>query len=247
MKFKIHRLDRVGSTNKHSFKLCQNKKAKEGEVFLAYEQFDGRGYHSNSWLTKPGKNLTFSLILEPDFILPSRQFVITQFVSLAIVDLLHTLIKDETINIKWPNDIYINDLKAGGILVQNTIIGNAFEYAIIGIGLNVNQREFPPEVPNPASIISFIDEDLELDSLLTELLTCINKRYEQLMLRTDLKILEQEYLNHLYRFNELATFKDLNGRFTGRISGMGEFGELLIIDETGRQRKYNFKEIEFDI
>ncbi len=247
MKFKIHRLDRVGSTNKHSFKLCQNKKAKEGEVFLAYEQFDGRGYHCNSWLTQPGKNLTFSLILEPDFILPSRQFVITQFVSLAIVDLLHTLIKDETINIKWPNDIYINDLKAGGILVQNTIIGNAFEYAIIGIGLNVNQREFPPEVPNPASIISFVDEDLELDSLLTELLTCINKRYEQLILSTDLKILEQEYLNHLYRFNELATFKGLNGRFTGRISGVGEFGELLIIDETGRQRKYNFKEIEFDI
>lgn len=245
MKFKIHRLDRIGSTNKYAFGFCKNMEVKEGDVFVANEQFDGRGYHTNSWLAEPGKNLTFSLILQPDFILPSRQFVITQFISLAIIDLLRTLITDEAIKIKWPNDIYISNLKICGILVQNTIIGNAFEYSIVGIGLNVNQKDFPAELPNPASLIQYLKNEMVLDDLLGDLLKCIDGRYEQLMLSSE--SLEKEYLDQLYCFNELATFKDMNGKFTGRISGVGEFGELLINDEIGVLRKYDFKEIEFDI
>jgi len=245
MKCEIHRIERVDSTNKYAFRMCKNKEAKEGDVFLAREQYNGRGYHSNKWLAEPGKNLIFSLIIEPDFILPSRQFGITQFVSLAIIDLLHTLISGEIIKIKWPNDIYINDLKVCGILVQNTIIGNAFEYAIIGIGMNVNQKNFPAELSNPTSLIQFLKTEMVLDDLLDDLLKCIDRRYEQLMLSSEL--LEKEYLDHLYRFNETVAFKDVNGRFTGYICGVGEFGELLIVDETGTQRKYSFKEIEFDI
>jgi len=245
MNFKIHRLDRVDSTNKYAFRFCKNKEANEGDVFLANEQFDGRGYHTNSWLAEHGKNLTFSLILKPVFMLPWQQFVITQFVSLAIVDLLQTMVQGEKVRIKWPNDIYINNLKAGGILVQNTIIGNAFEYAIIGIGLNVNQREFPIELPNPTSLIHYMKTEISLDTLLDDLLKYIDRKYEQLMLSS--WSFEKEYLDQLYRFNELSTFKDMNGVFAGRITGVGEFGELLITDDTGRQRKYNFKEIEFDV
>jgi len=247
MKFTIHKLNRVGSTNKYAFDLCKNKKAKEGDVFLASDQFEGRGYHANRWLSEPGKNLTFSLILQPDFILPTRQFVITQFVSLAIVDLLKELVLEEKVRIKWPNDIYINDLKVGGILVQNTIIGNAFEYSIIGIGLNVNQTQFPPGLPNPASIIHFLKKEMVIDDSLDDLLKCMDKRYEELMISNDLPALEKEYLDHLYRFNQLYEFKDKNGSFKGRITGVGEYGELMISDETGTVRKYHFKEIEFVI
>jgi BirA family biotin operon repressor/biotin-[acetyl-CoA-carboxylase] ligase len=245
MRFVIHRLDRVGSTNKYAFDLCKNKDAKEGEVFLAKEQYEGRGYHANSWLSEPGKNLTFSLILQPDFILPARQFLITQFISLAILDLLNELIHQENMHIKWPNDIYINDVKVGGILVQNTIIGNAFEYSIIGIGLNVNQKEFSAELPNPTSIIHYSKEENELDDLLNDLLNCIDKRYERLMMVNDTKALEKEYLDHLYRFNQIHDFKDENGSFKGKITGVGEYGELMIVDESGTTKAYHFKEVEF--
>ncbi|MCB2208489.1 MAG: biotin--[acetyl-CoA-carboxylase] ligase [Bacteroidetes bacterium] len=245
MRFAVHQLDRVGSSNQYAFDLCKNKNAKEGDVFFAKEQYEGRGYHANSWLSAPGKNLTFSLILQPDFISPARQFVITQFVSLAIIDLLNGLIHQQNIRIKWPNDIYINDLKAGGVLVQNTIIGNAFEYSIIGVGMNVNQREFPPELPNPTSIIQYVNKELALDELLHELLNCIDKRYESAMMLNDTETLEKEYLDHLYRFNQMHEFKDENGIFKGRISGIGEYGELIIVDENGTSRSYHFKEIEF--
>lgn len=245
MKFNIHRLERVGSTNHYAFGVCKNKEAKEGDVFSASDQFEGRGYHDNSWLSKPGKNLTFSLILQPGFLLPSRQFVITQFISLAIVDLLKEIIHDENVCIKWPNDIYINNLKVCGILVQNTIIGNAFEYSIIGIGMNVNQNEFPPELPNPTSIIHYVKKELLLDNLLNELLKCIDERYESNMMVNYTEALKKEYLDHLYRFNQIHNFKDKNGSFKGRITGIGEYGELMITDEKGTTKNYHFKEIEF--
>lgn len=245
MRFAIHRLARVGSTNKYAFDLCKNREAKEGDVFLAKEQYEGRGYHANCWLSETGKNLTFSLILQPDFILPARQFVITQFISLAIVDLINELIQYENVSIKWPNDIYINDLKVGGVLVQNTIIGNAFENSIIGIGLNVNQKEFPPELPNPTSIIHYFNKELELDDLLNDLLKSIDERYERFMMVNDTEALEKEYLDHLYRYNEICHFTDIKGNFKGRITGIGEYGELMVVDENGTTRSYHFKEIEF--
>ena len=244
MRFAIHHLDRVGSTNKFAFDLYKNKEAKEGDVFLATEQFDGRGYHSNSWLSESGENLTFSLMLQPVFILPARQFLITQCISLAIVDLLEELVHDETVRVKWPNDIYINDLKVCGILVQNTIIGNEFEYSIIGVGLNVNQKFFPAELPNPTSLIHYLKTEMVLEGLLENLLKCIDRRYEQLKLSKE--TIEREYLDHLHRYNEIGKYMDKKGSFKGRITGVGAYGELLITDETGFLRKYHFKEVEFD-
>lgn len=245
MKYMIHRIDRVDSTNKYAFTNCRRMEAEEGDVFIASEQFDGKGYHTNRWLSEPGKNLTFSLVLQPDFITPAQQFVITQFISLAIVDLLKGLILHENIRIKWPNDIYINDMKVCGILVQNTIIRDAFEYVIIGIGLNVNQMLFPTELPNPTSIIQFLKHEVVLDDLLNDLLNCINERYKQLMMLNDAKALQKEYLDHLYHYDKSCVFKDKNETFKGRITGVGEFGELLIHDESGVTKKYQFKEVEF--
>ena len=245
MKFSINHIERVGSTNNYAFDLCKQRKAKEGDVFVANEQYCGRGYHGNNWLSEPGKNLTISLVLQPGFILPGQQFALTQCISIAITDLLNDLLPNQTIRIKWPNDIYINDNKVCGILVQNTIIGNMFEYAIIGIGLNVNQIDFPDELLNPVSIIHYLKSELELDSVLKDLLKSVKKRYRQLMITT--RIFNEAYLKQLYRFEEVAVFKDENATFKGRIKGIGEFGELQVEDETGRLRVFNFKEVEMVI
>ena len=243
MKFKIHHIERVDSTNKYAFALCKRGEANEGEVFVTKEQFKGRGYQKNFWLSDPGKNLTFSLVIRPHFILPAQQFAITQFISLAILDQLKKLLPSETITIKWPNDIYIYEKKVCGVLVQNTITGNTYDYAIIGVGLNVNQKDFPVELPNPTSLNNYFKSQLNLRELLIDLLGSVNRRYEQLKYSPE--SLKEVYLQHLYRFNVMSEFKDANGRFLGEIRGIGDFGELLITDDAGHLRKYNFKEVEF--
>ena len=243
MKFTIHYIERVDSTNKYAFALCKRGEANEGEVFVAKEQYKGRGYQNNIWLSDPGKNLTFSLVIQPHFVLPAQQFAITQFISLAILDQLKKLLPDEIIKIKWPNDVYINEKKVCGVLVQNTITGNTFDYAIIGVGLNVHQKDFPVELPNPTSLIYYLKSELNLREFLNDLLSSVNRRYEQLIFSPEL--LKEAYLQHLYRFKKMSEFEDANGKFLGEIKGIGDFGELLITDDTGHLRKYNFKEIEF--
>ena len=96
MKFSIFNIERLASTNSYAFDLCKQKKTKEGDVFVAVEQFSGRGYHDSHWVSEPGKNLTFTLVLQPGFILPGQQFVITQCISMAIANLLSDLLPDET-------------------------------------------------------------------------------------------------------------------------------------------------------
>lgn len=248
MQFKIHQIDRVGSTNSYALEYCKNKELTDGLVFMANEQFEGRGYHNNIWQSEAGKNLTFSMIFKQAVVSPSRQFVITQFISLAILDLLKELIgTNQSLKIKWPNDIYINNFKVCGILVQNTIVGDKFDFSIVGIGLNVNQMRFSTDIPNPASICHFTSKTFDLNELLDKLLNCIAKRYSKLSESSNFKTFEKQYLDNLYRYEEDSKFKEQNVAFNGRIVGIGEFGELKIAHEDGFIKQYNFKEIEFVI
>jgi len=245
MRFIIHHIDQVDSTNNYVFELCKKAKVEEGSVYIADEQYAGRGHNQNHWESEKGKNLTLSLVIHPNFIEPAQQFLITQFVSLAITDLLKILENKSDVKIKWPNDIYIGDSKVCGILIQNSIVGNKIDYSIVGIGLNVNQKEFHSDAPNPISILNCIIEESNLDKLLNSLLSFIENRYKQLNNKIDLTAIEDEYLLNLYRYKKVSEFIDNNGSFTGEIVGIGEYGRLIISTESGFLKQYNFKEIEF--
>ena len=118
-------------------------KLPEGTLILTEDQTRGRGQMGNKWLTEKGKNLTFSIVLYPSFLRPNQHFYLTQFVSIAIQEVIQELLPDKGIKIKWPNDLYVENRKLAGILIENILSGHRIQSSILGIGLNVNQVQFP--------------------------------------------------------------------------------------------------------
>jgi len=147
---KIHYFDTLDSTNLKLKELTKNETLPELSVVMARKQTKGRGQLGNSWESEAGKNLTFSILIKPLFIQIHQQFCITQLVTLALMDILKPLYNN--VSIKWPNDIYADNKKMGGILIENNIKGNNINESFIGIGLNLNQTIFKSNAPNPISL-----------------------------------------------------------------------------------------------
>ena len=147
--------------------------APHGLVVAAREQTAGRGQRGNTWESGPGLNLSFSIVLRPAGIHPARQFCISEAVALAVAETVEEELcrngVDDPVYVKWPNDIYVGDRKICGILIENTITGTHIDKSIVGIGLNVNQREFLSDAPNPVSLIQLTARETPLDSLLDRL------------------------------------------------------------------------------
>ncbi len=240
---KIKKYASLDSTNAEAMRLTAAGKAFEGLVIQADEQTRGKGAGQNSWESAPGQNLTFSLILQPHFIPPSQQFVLTEMVSLALLDVLKKYLVNHTVNIKWPNDIWCNDKKIAGILIQNRIKGNLLDYSVVGVGLNVNQTVFRSGAPNPASLKSFTGKNVDRFVLFQAILKKVTDYY--LKLKNDLNMLEAPYLRNLYRFNEKASYADDQGPFIAKITGIDSYGRLMLVDEHGAKRVYGFKEVRF--
>jgi BirA family transcriptional regulator, biotin operon repressor / biotin---[acetyl-CoA-carboxylase] ligase len=247
MRFNIREIRSLDSTNLYAHNELSRGKLNEGDVIITYNQVNGKGLGSNRWESEPDKNLTLSIIFEPDFIPASRQFALTQFVSLAICDVISSYLKtvtSEPVKIKWPNDIYIGNKKVAGILFQNFIRGNLIEFAIAGIGININQEIFCSDAKNPVSIFHHLKYRIPIDDVLKNLLDNIEKRYEAVRDDINVDYLKAEYMNNLYVFNLLVVYKDIDGQFEGRITDVDEFGRLIIRDKAGKERKYMFKEVE---
>ena len=247
MDFIIHLLESIDSTNNLLQQLIVKEKVDEGFVVWAKEQTAGRGHGHNSWESEPDRNLTFSILLKPFFIPPENQFLITQIVSLAIVDSLKKILPEQEISIKWPNDIYIGDKKVAGILIQNFIKGQSIDYSIVGIGLNVNQEQFFSDAPNPVSMIQITKKRLVLADLLNKILMHIKKIYGQSASTLFREEINKRYLLHLFRHKISATFKENDLHFRATVLGVGEFGHLVLQLENGEERSFSFKEVEFVI
>jgi BirA family biotin operon repressor/biotin-[acetyl-CoA-carboxylase] ligase len=228
------------STNTLASEVCQKTTVAEGTTVVTDNQTKGRGQRGNTWFSEPNKNLTFSIILRPTFLKPVDQFNLTIAVSLSIHDFLSQLIQD-SVRIKWPNDILINDKKVCGMLIENSISGATLQQSIVGIGLNVNQLNF--DVDTATSMKSVSGREFNLSDTLHLLLHCIEKRYLQLRNeKTD--ALKSEYLQALYRKGELHNFIDSNGLFEGVIEGISAEGRLVIL-RNGIIKMYSLKEVSF--
>ncbi len=236
-------LQQVDSTNNYlKNHLSKSEPLPEGTVIMAEEQFAGRGQFSNRWLSQPGKNLTFSLLLCPSFLNPDKQFLLNIAVSIAINDVLARIIGCNC-KIKWPNDIFFGDNKLGGILIENILRGKEWKYAIIGIGINVNQTEFPESIKNVTSLKLISSVSYDLSAILRELCQSIQERYIQLR-ENHFEQHYQEYISRLYRFGEQHRFKIKGSEKTGRITGVDEEGRLNL-DVNGEICRYGFKEIAY--
>lgn len=209
---------------------------------MAEGQYAGRGQQQNRWHSDPGKNLTFSLLLNPGFLPVTQQFDLTRAVSLGIIDALEPFLGNQ-LKIKWPNDIYYADGKLGGILIENLIQGNHIKNSVIGIGLNINQDSFPAEVPNAVSLKQILHRDYDLKFLLSEICKNIEAAYLNLKAGR-FELVRKAYTERLYWLNEDKMFKSNNRVFKGSIKNVKDDG-LLIVNNGILDEEYNFKGIEF--
>ncbi|MFP4619757.1 MAG: biotin--[acetyl-CoA-carboxylase] ligase [Bacteroidales bacterium] len=232
----------VDSTNDYARALLSGDPPDEGTIIVSGEQRKGRGYGSNTWHSKRGKNLLFSIILHPDFISANTQFLISKAISLGISDYLCTYVSD--VSIKWPNDIYVDDRKIAGILIENDLVGSSVKTSIVGIGININQEKFPNDIPNPVSLNQMIEKKLVLRRELKKLADLLEKRY-QMLARGMVDKIQKDYHERLFRLNQMVWYQNSKGQFKAKIIGVSDYGQLILENQTGKTLEYNFKEVEF--
>lgn len=217
----------------------------EGTVVRAANQTAGKGQLGSRWQSKPGENLLLSIILYPKWLESMAQFYLSMTVALALRDLAieaigasvelnpnaseDLQILPSMVKIKWPNDLYLGDKKTAGILIQNAVSGSTLQSAIVGIGLNVNQKSFPEELPNATSLAIAFGVYFDIDQVAERLFSCVERRYLSLKagLFSDLKA---EYEQHLWRLGIPTSFRRSSdgGIFEGVLQGVDERGHLLI-------------------
>ncbi len=243
----IIELEETFSTNRYALELLSNSRISEGTVISVVNQTSGRGSYGNFWESEKGKNLTVSIILYPTFLSFEKQFMLNKVTSLSVYDMLVQINSgQEAVMIKWPNDIYTDNKKFSGILIENTIIGSTFKHSIIGIGININQEIFVSDAPNPTSLKISTGKTYNLKECLSILCSCFNRRYTQLK-NFEFKTLDEDYLSALYRMNKSALFIFQKQLITAMIKGVAESGKLLIEKLNGEMIECDFKEVEFVI
>jgi len=239
----LHEFDTLNSTNQYAAKLLVEAKPAEGTIILTHDQYAGKGQASNKWESAPKKNLTFTTILYPKFLPARKQFLLNQVVSLSVLDTLQQYI-GTGVTIKWPNDIYVFDKKITGILIQNSLKGNTLQSAIIGTGININQKKFVSDAPNPTSIALEIGKEVDLGVILTTFCQQLEQNYLQLK-ANQIEQLQQRYLNNLYRFKKTEFYRRVDGTiFKGQIIGVTEIGKLMIKTADGTE-EFAFKEVKY--
>lgn len=217
-------------------------------VVNAESQVAGRGQRGNSWEAEPFRNLTFSILLRPKAFPAISQFAISQAVALAIVAAVDNVC-GVRLKIKWPNDIYFKDRKICGILIEHAVMGREIMHTIVGIGLNVNQRQFFSDAPNPVSLWQILGCEIDRHRLLTEICERIISDVPRIMQATNLERLHAEYMKNLWRndgyshpFRDTAT----NEVFDGVVESIEPTGLLSIRQaDNGNVRRYAFKEVEW--
>ena len=237
----IHHFDITASTNDDA----RDEKYREGDVVWADFQTAGRGQRGHEWHSRKGENLTFSVVLEPLFVPIAEQFSVSEVVALSLVDMLAEYGIEA--KIKWTNDIYVGDKKLVGILIEHSLSSATLRRTIVGIGINVNQKEFDSALPNPVSMTQLLGREFDLEEVLNCFLSHLQRNYA--LLREGAKAeLHERYNGLLYRKNEFHTYALPSGeKFSAKIVGTAPSGALCLENECGDRKDYLFKEVEFVI
>ena len=244
----IHR-NEVTSTNTYVKELLKEGiDLPELTVVEADFQTGGRGQQGNHWESEREKNLTFSLVCHPTFLQAADQFILSQTIAVAVYRTLSEL--TDGISIKWPNDIYWNDRKVCGTLIECNLVGSTVKDCIIGTGINVNQTEFKSDAPNPVSLAQIIGFTLNRQHILNGVIQQFQELYEELKKPPHPPLggepLKSEYMQHLYRRERVHPYQEPNGEpFDAEIVDVEPAGYLVLKRTDGTVKKYEFKEIKY--
>ena len=238
----IFKIDSTNSTNSELKKRCSEQNLQSFSVLVTQKQTSGRGQAGTSWESEPNKNLTFSIILFSENLPVKQSFIISRIFSLAVKKTLDKYTNH--ISIKWSNDIYYQDKKICGMLIENEVMGNNISSSIIGIGINVNQEKFTGNAPNPISLKQITGKTYNLDEILDCVLHTAKEKYRQ-FLSGDTEKICNEYQNALYRKSGYYNYEDKNGCFQACIKEVKDNGTLVLETSSGEIRNYLFKEVKF--
>ena len=240
----VKHLDVVDSTNRYLRDEADNLwvNGKDIVAVTAIHQTAGRGQRGNVWASSEGENLLLSMLVRPGNTLEvANQFMLSQAVAVS----LHAALKCYGIETKrkWPNDVYVGGRKLAGILVELDYSGASEEQAIVGIGLNVNQTEFPPMDRVPVSMKMMLGKDIPVEDVLRDVLCLFNRYYNEMRWGCK-EAISAEYRELLLGFGEHREYVDAGGAFTAVIEGVEPTGHLLLRRSDGTFSRYAFKEVE---
>lgn len=225
-------LSTVDSTNNYALDKIQENLAAHGMVIFAHEQTAGKGQRGKAWNTATSSNIILSVILNTTSLSVAQQFPFSAAMALGAFDLFSKYAGDET-KIKWTNDIYWRDRKAGGILIETKMAGDVsqktagWNWAVVGIGLNINQTIFPEHLPNPVSLQQITGKSFNPITLARELCTFLGNRFAAINSGQQKEIIK-DYNTHLYKRGETVRLKKQNAAFYCNIEAVNERGELLV-------------------
>jgi BirA family transcriptional regulator, biotin operon repressor / biotin---[acetyl-CoA-carboxylase] ligase len=232
----------VESTNIYAMEQARARLAGPGTAFFAHEQTRGRGQRGRAWQANPGENIALSLIVEPPDRNPVHGFPLSCATAMGCYDFYKKFAGDETA-IKWPNDLYWRDRKAGGILIENIIRSGTWELAIVGIGINVNQVAFDPALPNPVALKQITGRDYSPVDLARELCDCLDQRWQSLAQGAWPRIFS-DYQEILFGKGRSFPFRSGDEDFEAIVHSVTENGKLELWDGS-RFRHFAFGQLEW--
>jgi BirA family biotin operon repressor/biotin-[acetyl-CoA-carboxylase] ligase len=221
-------LESVDSTNNYAMARIHEGLASDGMVYLTRYQWAGKGQRGKSWISEPGQNLMMSLIIEPSPLNLSQQFLFSAAIALAILDLVRGF-HSKSWKIKWPNDIYWNDRKAGGLLIESVVTGQTWSWAIVGIGMNLNQSSFPVEIQNAISLNQITGEQYKPIAIARELVPGIRKQISILQETPDQVL--RRLNDSLYKKDQVIALRKNDELFVSVLKGVDSNG--LLVTEAG--------------
>ncbi len=242
MEHPVIHLNNTDSTSNYLKQLLTETTVEEGTIVYTDFQTSGRGQRGNGWESENGKNLLFSIVLYPHTIKASEQFIISQAISLAIKDSLSKYL--DYITIKWPNDIYWQEKKICGMLIENTLTNDTINQSVFGIGININQDEFSNNVPNPVSIKQITGKEYKIEDIMDQTYLYIMKYYTEIKEGKTTSIREK-YKESLFRNTGYHLYNDGVSDFEARIKEVKPNGLLSLRLRDGSEREFAFKEVKY--
>ena len=231
-------LDSVDSTNNYAMAQIHAGLASGGQVYFARQQWGGKGQRGKTWISEPGQNISMSLVLDSRPLPLPGQFLLGAAVALACLNFVQKYEADGWA-LKWPNDLYWRDRKAAGILIENIIKGKEWLFAVIGVGMNLNQDSFPPGLSKAVSLKQITNKTFEPLALAGDLVKAIGEQID--VLKGDPGIILETFNKSLYKRGEIIKLKQGNIQFETRIKRVNIAGLL----ETEDGRAFKHGEVEF--
>lgn len=243
---KYFRVEETDSTNLEvlrRFSALDEEERQRYECFVASADFQtaGRGQRGSRWESERGKNLVFSLLLHPKGVGAARQFCLSQAMSVAVCCALNRYRNGFVV--KWPNDIYYGERKISGTIIETTLRGGLVDRCVLGVGINVNQRKFCGDAPNPVSLCKITRSDVEPEELLHDVTGSFCKMLHLIYNKQEDEVAAR-YLDMLIWKEGMHRYRDSQEEFLAQLEGIEPNGRLVLRDENGAERRYMFKEVK---